>query len=306
MRALGRRLFDLPYLLLAFAPLCWAGNIVVGRAVRGEVPPFAINWWRWTLACAILLLFVRADLWRQRALVLRHWKLILLLATSGIAAFHSSLYIGLRDTTAINAALIIALGPVLILPMAWALLGERMTVPQLLGVLISFAGAAVIVTRADPAALLALSVNRGDLWLLAASALWGLYSVGVKLKPAEMAPLVLLVATLLLGVALVTPLYLWELGQGRRIALGPGSLAAIGYVAVFAGVLAYIAWNRGVELVGPNRAGLFLHLVPVYGAVLAGLFLGERLEAFHLAGIVCIVLGIVMTDRFTPRAAARR
>ena len=306
MRALGRRLFELPYLLLAFSPLCWAGNMVVGRAVRGEVPPFAINWWRWTLASAILLLFVRADLWRQRALVLRHWKLVLLLATSGIAAFHSSVYIGLRDTTAINAALIIALGPVLIVPMAWALLGERMTAPQFLGVLLSFAGVAVIVTRADPAALLALDVNRGDLWLLAASALWGLYSVAVKLKPAEMAPLVLLVATLLLGVALVTPFYLWELGQGRRIAVGPGSLAAIGYVALFAGVLAYIAWNRGVELVGPSRAGLFLHLVPVYGAVLAGLFLGERLEAFHLAGVACILVGILLTDRFTPKASDRR
>ena len=306
MRALGRRLFDLPYLLLAFSPLCWAGNMVVGRAVRGEVPPFAINWWRWTLASAILLLFVRADLWRQRALVLRHWKLVLLLATSGIAAFHSSVYIGLRDTTAINAALIIALGPVLIVPMAWALLGERMTAPQFLGVLLSFAGVAVIVTRADPAALLALDVNRGDLWLLAASALWGLYSVAVKLKPAEMAPLVLLVATLLLGVALVTPFYLWELWQGRRIAVAPGSLAAIGYVALFAGVLAYIAWNRGVELVGPSRAGLFLHLVPVYGAVLAGLFLGERLEAFHLAGVACILVGILLTDRFTPKASDRR
>ena len=304
MRSLSRRLFDLPYVLLAFSPLCWAGNMVVGRAVRGEIPPFSINWWRWSIASAILLLFVHSRLWRQRALVLRHWKLVLFLSVTGIVAFHSTVYIGLQDTTAINAALIIALGPVLILPMARLLLQERMTALQLIGVLLSFVGVAIIITRAELSLLLELQINRGDLWLLAGSALWAIYSVGVKLKPPELEPLVLLVAILLLGVALNTPLYLWEIGQGRLIPLAPESFAALGYVGVFAGVLAYISWNRGVELVGPNKAGLFLHLIPVYGALLAFLFLGERLQAFHFVGLVFIVLGIALTSLFAPKAAA--
>ena len=300
MRALARRVLDLPYLLLAFSPLCWAGNMVVGRAVRDEIPPFSINWWRWSLASAILLLFVRGDLWRQRRLVLRHWKLVLFLAVSGIACFHSFVYIGLRETTAINAALIVALGPVLIVPTAWALLGERMSPLQMLGVALSFVGVAVIITRADLSVLLGLELNRGDLWLLGASALWGIYSVGVKLKPTEMDAMVLLVSVLMLGAVLVTPLYLWEISQGRLIAPEPRSFLALGYVAVFAGALGYIAWNRGIEIVGPNRAGLFLHLIPVYGAGLAWIFLGERLQGFHLLGVVFIVAGILLTSARWP------
>ena len=303
MRRLSRRLYDLPYLLLAFSPLCWAGNMVVGRAVRGEIPPFSINWWRWAIASAILLAFVRSDLWRQRALVLRHWKLVLFLAATGIVAFHSTVYIGLQHTTAINAALIIALGPVLILPMARVLLQESMSALQLLGVLLSFVGVAIIITKAELSLLLALQVNRGDLWLLAGSALWAIYSVGVKLKPPELEPMVLLIAILLLGALLNTPLYLWEIAQGRLIPLQPEAFAALGYVGLFAGVLAYISWNRGVELVGPNKAGLFLHLIPVYGALLAFLFLGERLQAFHFVGVAFIVLGIGLTSRFAARKA---
>lgn len=301
MQNLFRRLFDLPYLLLAFSPLCWAGNMVVGRAVRGEIPPFSINWWRWSIASTILLLFVHRDLWRQRAEVLRHWKLVLFLSFTGIVAFHSTVYIGLQDTTAINAALIIALGPVLILPMARLLLQESMSALQLLGVLLSFVGVAVIITRAELSLLLELQLNRGDLWLLAGSALWAIYSVGVKLKPPELEPLVLLIAILLLGVLLNTPLYFWEIAQGRLIPLRPEAFAALGYVGVFAGVLAYISWNRGVELVGPNKAGLFLHLIPVYGAGLAFLFLGERLQLFHLVGVAFIVVGIALTSLFAPR-----
>ncbi len=303
MRRLFRRFYDLPYLLLAFSPLCWAGNTVVGRAVRGEIPPFSINWWRWAIASAILLAFVRSDLWRQRALVLRHWKLVLFLAATGIVAFHSTVYIGLQYTTAINAALIIALGPVLILPMARVLLQESMSALQLLGVLLSFVGVAIIITRAELSLLLALEVNRGDLWLLAGSALWAIYSVGVKLKPPELEPMVLLVAILLTGLLLNTPLYLWEIAQGRLVPLRPEAFAALGYVGLFAGVLAYISWNRGVELVGPNKAGLFLHLIPVYGALLAFLFLGERLQAFHFVGVAFIVLGIGLTSRFAAGKA---
>ena len=306
MRNLSRRLFDLPYLLLAFSPLCWAGNMVVGRAVRGEIPPFSINWWRWSIASTILLLFVHRDLWEQRALVLRHWKLVLFLSATGIVAFHSTVYIGLRSTTAINAALIIALGPVLILPMARLLLQESMSALQLLGVMLSFVGVAVIITRAELSLLLELQLNSGDLWLLAGSALWAIYSVGVKLKPPELKPLVLLIAILLLGALLCTPLYFWELAQGQFIDLNPGSIAALGYVGIFAGVLAYISWNRGVELVGPNKAGLFLHLIPVYGALLAFLFLGERLQAFHFIGLVFIVAGIALTSGAMQRRASAR
>ena len=296
------RVLDLPYLLLAFAPLCWAGNVVVGRAVRGEIPPLSLNWWRWSLAATIFLVFVHRVVWRERHLLLKHWRLLLLLSFIGLTAFHSALYIGLQHTTAINAALIVGMGPVLIVPLAWALLGERLTALQGLGVVLSCIGAVVVVTRADMDVLLGLRFNRGDLWMLFGSACWAIYSVLLKLKPPALGVTPMLAAILLLAAILTTPLYLWELSQGRTIAVSTGTIAALGYVSVFAGVLAYIAWNRGVHLVGPNKAGLFLHLIPAYGAVLAAAFLGERLEVYHLAGFAFIVVGIVLTTRFGPKA----
>ena len=292
-----RRLLDLPYLLLAFAPLCWAGNLIVGRAARGEIPPIAINWWRWAVASLVLLAFIGPSVWRQRRVIARHWKLVAALSVSGLTFFHMAVYIGLTQTTAINAALIIALGPVLILPLAWGLLGERLGRLQACGVGLSFLGAAVIILRGDPAVAASLSVNRGDLWLLFASACWAIYSVLLKRKPAELDTLPLLAVLMLGGTLMTTPFYLWEIGQGRVMPLAPISFGVVAYVSLFAGVLAYIAWNRGVILVGPSKAGLFLHLIPAYGTLLAAFFLGEALEGHHLAGFGLILLGILLTSR---------
>lgn len=289
-----------PYLLLAFAPLCWAGNMIVGRAVRGEIPPLSLNWWRWSIASAILLAFTAPALMRQRALLVRHWKLVLVLAAIGIAGFHAAVYIGLTRTTAVNSALIVGLGPVLIVPLAWALLGERITRLQALGVAISSLGAVTIILRGDVAVLLTLNFNRGDLWLLLASLLWAAYSVLLKRKPAELDLMVLLTAVMLLGALMTTPLYLWEMSRGLFVPFNAESAAAIAYVSVFAGVLAYIAWGRSVDMVGANKAGLFLHLLPVYGAGLAALILNERLWAYHLAGFALILVGLALTTRFGP------
>lgn len=291
------RLLSLPYILLAFAPLCWAGNLVVGRWVSGEFPPLSISWWRWVVAATLMLLLVRGDLWRQRGLLLRHWKLVFSLSLTGIACFHSAVYVGLTQTTAINGALIVALGPVMIAPLAWLFLGERVTAMQGLGVLLSCVGVGIIVTRGDLAVVRSLAFNQGDLWLLFASFCWATYSVLLKRKPPDLHVLPLLAAILLLGVTLTTPLYLWEISRGLVVPATWQSLGAITYVGVFAGFLAYIAWNRGVNLVGPNRAGLFLHLMPVYAALMAAGFLGESLNVHHLVGFILILGGILVTTR---------
>lgn len=301
--SLVKRLLELPYLLLAFPPLFWAGNVIVGRAVRGEIPPLSINWWRWTVGTLILLSVLHRPLWRERFLLLRHWRLILFLSVTGVLIFHSAVYVGLTETTAMNAALIIALGPVLIVPLAWALLGERATALQLVGVALSCLGVAAVITRGDLAVLTSLAFNRGDLWLLLASACWATYSVVLKRKPAALDGMAMLAAIMLLGAVLATPLYFWEMAHGQVVPFSWHSVAVVGYVSIFAAVLAYSAWNRGVGLVGPNKAGLYLHLIPVYTAVLAGVFLGERVQLHHIVGVLLIVLGIVLTTRFGPKAS---
>jgi drug/metabolite transporter (DMT)-like permease len=293
-----------PYLLLAFAPLCWAGNMIVGRAVRGDIPPLSLNWWRWAVAVAVLLAFTGPLLKRQRAVLLAHWKLLVLLAATGITGFHSCVYLGLTRTTAINSALIVGLGPALIIPLAWILLGERITRFQALGVALSSLGAGTVIVRGEISILLGLDFNSGDLWLLLASGLWAIYSVLLRRKPREMDVMALTTAVILVGTLLCTPLYLWEISRGLVVPLSLESAAAIGYVGLFAGVLAYIAWNRGVSMVGPNKGGLFLHLLPVYGAGLAALLLGERLQLYHLTGFALILTGLLLTTRLGPAAAA--
>lgn len=290
-----------PYLLLAFAPLCWAGNMVVGRAARGEIPPLSLNWWRWAIAALVLAALTWPALARQGGLLLRHWRLLLCLALTGIVGFQSAVYIGLTATTAVNAALIVGMGPVLIVPLAWILLGERITGLQALGVAVSSLGAMTVILRGDPAVLRSMDLNRGDVWLLCASALWATYSVLLKRKPAELEVMNLTTGVIVTGVLLATPLYLWEMSRGLTVPLTMESAATIGYVSLFAGVLAYVAWSRGVNAVGPNKAGLFLHLLPVYGAILAALILGERLQGFHLAGFGLILAGLVLTTRFGPK-----
>ena len=290
-----------PYLLLAFAPLCWAGNMIVGRAVRGEIPPLSLNWWRWSIAALVLAALTWPALARQRRLLLRQWKLVLCLALSGIVGFHSAVYLGLTATTAVNSALIVGMGPVLIVPLARILLGERITALQALGVAVSSLGAVIVILRGDPAVLRGLDLNRGDVWLLSASALWATYSVLLKRKPADLDVMNLTTGVIVTGALLATPLYLWEMSRGLFVPLTAESTAALGYVSLFAGVLAYIAWNRGVNAVGPNKAGLFLHLLPVYGAILAALILGERLQGYHLAGFGLILAGLVLTTRFGRR-----
>ncbi len=147
-------------------------------------------------------------------------------------------------------------------------------------------------------------LNPGDLWLLLASVCWSVYSVLLKRKARELEVLALLAAIVLTGVVLLTPLYVWEMTRGLFVPATPQSLAAIGYVSLFAAVLAYMAWNRGVHEVGPSKAGLFLHLLPVYSAALAALLLDERLEPYHLYGFALILAGLVVTGRYGPVARA--
>ena len=234
------------------------------------------------------------------SVILRHWKLILLLAVTGISGFHSAVYIGLTMTTAVNSALIVGMGPVLIVPLARLVLGERITPLQGLGVVVSTLGALAIILRGDLAILWQLDFNRSDLWILLASTLWAAYSVLLKRKPAELGVMALTTAVVVTGALMMAPLYLWEMSRGDFVPLTPESLAALGYVSLFAGVLAYIAWNRGVGMVGPSKAGLFLHLLPIYGALLAALILGEVLRTYHFAGFGLILTGLLLTTRYGP------
>lgn len=282
-----------PYLLLVLTTLFWSGNFVLGRAVHGAIPALALSFWRWAIALLLVLPLAWPHLRAHRGLLLAHWRSLTLLGVLGITNFNSFVYLGLRDTTATNAVLMVSTAPVLIVLLSFLLLGQRPTPRQTLGVVVSLAGVAVIVTRGNWHVLAQLALNLGDAWVFAAVVSWALYSVCLRWRPAGLPPLAFLAATMLTGLLALIPIYLWDrLIAGHVLAINPVTLASIAYVAIFPSVLAYIFWNRAVAELGPNRCGQFLHLMPAFGALLSWLLLDERLHAYHWAGIALIALGL--------------
>jgi drug/metabolite transporter (DMT)-like permease len=285
-----------PWLILVVPPLCWAGNFVIGRAVHADIPPVAFTFWRWVVAAAVLLPFVAPDLWARRALIGRHWLLIVLLGASGVVGFQYFVYQGLQTTTAINGVLIIATIPVVIPIVSFLLDRARITPRQAVGIAISFVGVAVVILKGDLRFIDGLRLNEGDLWIFLAVPSWALYSVLVRRRPANLPPLTLLLATIVAGLVMLAPGYAAELTGAKRIVVGWHTLASLVYVGVFASVLAFACWNHGVARVGAAKAGLFIHLMPVFAAILALVFLGETLHRYHFAGIVGVAAGIWLSS----------
>ncbi|WP_431855731.1 DMT family transporter [Azospirillum sp.] len=295
--AAGRtRVWDQPWFLLLPAPLFWSGNFVLGRAVADAVPPVALAFWRWTLGALILLPFALPYLRRDLAVMRRHWKIIVLLTVPGIAVFNTFAYIGLGHTTALNGVMIQSSMPVMIVGMSFLFFRDTVTPVQALGIAVSLTGAMTLVSRGDPAALANLRFNVGDLWILAACVAYAAYTALLRRRPGVHG-FSFIVVTFLLGSAMLLPFMVWEGLSGRPLQLTLTSVAAIGYVAVFPSILAYIAFNRAVLLLGANRTGLSIHLIPVFGSILAMLFLGERPQWFHAAGIALIAAGVVLATR---------
>jgi drug/metabolite transporter (DMT)-like permease len=289
------RFWNSAWTLLVLANLFWAGNIVLGRGVVGMVPPIALAYWRWTGAFLVAVGFAWPYLKRDTPLLLRHWRMMLLLSATGIATYNTMSYIGLTGTPALNVLLLQSAGPLIIIMWAFVLFGDRPTIWQSAGVLLSLAGVATIAAHGSLHALLNLSINRGDLWILAAMAIYGIYAAMFRVRPA-VHPLSFLVSTMAIGSLMILPFYLWEIGQGARIEGGPEAWMAMLYIAIFPSFIAYLFFNRGIELIGAARAGQSWHLMPIFGSVLAVLFLGETFYPYHAVGIVLIAAGILLAS----------
>jgi drug/metabolite transporter (DMT)-like permease len=288
---------DRPYVLLSLTSLFWAGNAVVGRAVVDTIPPVALAQIRWTAAFLILLPFALQSIRGDLAVIRRHIAILVLLSFCGITAFNTLLYWALQYTTAINATLMQATGPLLIGLFSLLIFREALTRRQLAGILVSMLGVVVVVAQGDPVKLLHLDLNVGDILVIVAVGIYGLYSILLRERPG-LAPLTFLVVTIGLGALMLVPATVAEAIAGPRWgALTPDVWAILVYVTIFPSIVAYLAFNRGVQLIGANRAGPFLHLIPLYGAIMAVLFLGERPHLYHGLGALLIVGGVVAASR---------
>ncbi|MCC7252607.1 DMT family transporter [Hyphomicrobium sp.] len=289
-------LADEPRFLMLLPGLFWAGNAIVARSIADEIPPIALAFWRWTVAAVLIAPLAWPHLRRDAAVMVRQWPTMLLLSALGISIFNTLLYIGAHSTTAINLVMLQTTMPIVVVIATFLIFRETLTGRQAAGIALSLAGALTLISHGDPAILLGLDFNRGDLWMLAAIVTYAVYTALLRLRPAVHG-LSFAFATFAIGATLLLPFYIGETLLVRPLPISTVSILAIGYVAIFASILSYLAFNRVVALLGANTAGLIVHLVPVFGTILAVLLLGERLHAYNLAGIALIALGIWLATR---------
>jgi drug/metabolite transporter (DMT)-like permease len=293
------------YAMLGMTMTFWAGNAIVGRAVRGEIPPLMLAFSRWTLALLILAPFAWRRTVAQRALIRRHWGAILFLGLAGVAAFNGFLYSGLRYTTAANSLLLQGLIPTLVVIVGSVVFGDKAPWRQVAGIALSTLGVTFIVFRGELSEILRLRLGMGDFLVLCGCAAWAIYTASLRLRP-PIDPLVFLFVTFAVGALAMGVGALSEAQAIAQMHWNGRMVAAIAYVAIFPSILAYMSFNAAVSHVGPGAAGQAISLLPLLGAVLAAMILGEPLFPYHLAGMALILGGVLLGWGARARMAEKR
>lgn len=305
-REMGRKsFFSNAYLLLTLTALFWGGNFVLGRAVAGHVPPIALSWLRWTCAAFILGALAWPHLRRDWSRAKPALAVIVFLGIVGPGVFNTLTYIGLNHTTALNGLVLQSSGPVLIVIASFVVFGDRVGAIQGIGIAISLIGVLTVIARGSWTVLAQLRPNIGDVWILSGFAFWAIYTTFLRKRPAIHVLTFAFLTAIVASIANL-PVFIWEHLNRAQLQATWQTIAAVAYVSIFPSVLSYVFYGRGVELIGPNRAGVFLHLVPLFGSGLAILFLGERLMTFHLFGFALIITGVALAARHpSPRREPR-
>jgi drug/metabolite transporter (DMT)-like permease len=292
----GNWLANQPYLLLSITALCWAGNAIVGRMAAGHIPPVTLSFLRWSLAFLIILPFAWKHLAHDWGAIRERLGIMIVLSITGIGAFNTLQYWALEHTQALNTLLLQSAGPLVVAVWSLALLGIRLTLAQTAGIMLSMAGVLIILMHGDLTKLSNIEFNRGDLIFLIALAIFGLYSV-LSLKRPGIHALSFVAFTFGAGAACLIPLFIWELFTRPLMRIDTANLLSLFYVALFPSTIAYLCFNRGVQLIGANRAAPFFHVVPVFGTVMSIIFLGEHPQVFHFIGFALVLTGVFVASR---------
>jgi drug/metabolite transporter (DMT)-like permease len=292
----GSWLTNQPYLLLSITALCWAGNAIVGRLAAGHIPPVTLSFLRWSFAFLLILPFAWKHLKRDWRAIRGRLGTMIVLSVTGIGAFNTLQYWALEHTQALNTLLLQSAAPLFVAGWSLLLLGVRLTLAQAGGIALSLVGVLVILLHGDITTLTAIEFNEGDLIFTVALVIFGLYSV-LSLKRPAIHGLSFVAFTFGCGAASLVPLYIWELYSRPLMQIDTANLLTLFYVAVFPSTLAYLCFNRGVQLIGANRAAPFFHVVPVFGSAMAMAFLGERPQLFHIIGFALVLTGVFVASR---------
>jgi drug/metabolite transporter (DMT)-like permease len=292
----GNWLANQPYLLLSITALCWAGNAIVGRLAAGHIAPVTLSFLRWSFAFLIILPFAWKHLVRDWGAIRSRLGIMILLSITGIGAFNTLQYWALEHTQALNTLLLQSAGPLVVAVWSLLLLGVRLTLAQAAGVMLSMAGVLIILMHGDLTKLSGIDFNIGDLIFIVALAIFGIYSV-LSLKRPDIHGLSFVAFTFGAGAACLIPLFIWELFTRPLMQIDTANLLTLAYVALFPSTIAYLCYNRGVQLIGANRAAPFFHVVPVFGTIMSIVFLGEHPQAFHFIGFALVLAGVFVASR---------
>jgi drug/metabolite transporter (DMT)-like permease len=290
----------LAYILLVVASLCWSGNFIVGKfATLFEIPPLTLNTFRWISVWLILIPFTYKEIYNNLAYIKKNFFVISFMGVITISTFNSVVYFALNYTQVINAVLVLAIIPAVTIVLSSLMKIEKTNVFQIFGLILSIIGVGSIISNGDIQRVMSLSFNNGDLWMLVCVLSWALYSTLLKKNKLKLSQFSLIQIMVSVGVLFLIPQYFYEQSIGLEVNLNKAFFLILFYVVVFPALAAYYCWQKGVEIIGPNRATMFIQLMPLFSAVMAIMIFNEKFELYHFAGAAFIVSGIYLSNKKT-------
>ncbi|MFY3790864.1 DMT family transporter [Ureibacillus sp. MALMAid1270] len=287
-----------PHLLLILATLLWGGNFVFGRAVTGEIPPFTLAFLRWCLAFLIFFPIAYKYTKRDWSKIRAHWPIVIVLALTGVASFNTLVYIGVYFTTSINGSLMNSLTPIFLYILSFVFLKIKVSRNQIFGTAISLIGVVIILTKGSIENLINFTFNLGDLIVIVAVFCWSIYSLLVKQYADRLPGFSTFLVSIGLGAIMLMPFSMYELANLESpINWSAKTIGAILFLGIFASIVAFLCWNKGVVEIGANRAGIFLNLIPVFVTIFATIFIGEQLHFAQILGGLAVIGGVILTNR---------
>ena len=286
------------YVLLVLTTLFWSGNFIVGKAASNyEIPPFSLNFYRWLFAGLILLPFTFKEILNKKNYIFNNLGFFIILGITSITIFNSTVYYSLYYMQVISGVLMISTIPVWIMFISSILGIENTNKFQIIGVILSLLGVLFIVTKSDLEIIKNLAFNRGDLIMAIGMFAWALYSALLKKKKYEISQITLLEVVIISGLLFLVPIYILEMNLGNQIKIGKPFILTLSYVVIFPGLASFFFWIKGIGIIGANRAGVFLHLMPVFGSIMAIIFFDEKFMFYHLLGAIFIIAGITLSNK---------
>jgi len=285
------------FILLIASSLFWSGNFFTGKvASLYDLTPFKLSFLRWSLAFLLLLPFTYGKIVKDFEKYKKNLPYLLITSVLGVAIFNSFTYLSLQTSMVINSSIMTSVTPLLIIFFSWLIFKTPTYFMQFFGIILSIIGVLLIISKANYINLINLNFTKGDLWMLAAVFSWGLYSVLLKKIDNTLSQLATLEVLIFFGIIFIFPFYIIESLNNSYLPKDLNEILMISYCAVFASIISFFAWNRGVSILGANKASLFLHLIPVFSSMWAIIFLGEKFSFFHLMGTAFIIFGIVLSN----------